>query len=983
MLSVPAVSGDLAQAESLGRRLLGAFGRDRLRIELQRPFWRRDRERNRALARIAQRLEVPCVATGNVHCHHPSRARLQDAFVAVRLHSPLDQTEPDRRGNASSAMTSQAEMEWRFRDHPEAAAETARVAERIEFDLTTDLGYRYPGAEDPGADRKLAELCGARLADRYPGRSEETEAAARLDEELRVIRVLGLSGFFLLHHELLELAREVAHEVRGDSSVRALMPPGRGRGSSVSSIVCYLTGLSHIDPIRNKLLLGRFLNEEITALPDIDLDFPRDLREKLIPRVHDRFGRERAALVAAFSTYRWRGAIRDLGKALGLPAGDVERVARTADVYGDLEDFMGGAADTIGARRARSPRWQALIELCPEAYGLPRHVSQHPGGMVIATEPLIDVCPVQPSAMEGRNLVQWDKDSCADAGFLKIDLLGLGMLSAVERCVEEIARVRDQRIDLSRVPYDDTATYEAIQMAETTGVFQIESRAQMQSLRRTRPENLDDLTVQVALVRPGPIQGGAVHPYIERRKRLREDPGFEIPYLHPALEPALKDTLGVIVFQDQVLEVSTALAGFSAGDAEGLRRAMSRKRSDAAMAVYQQRFVEGAVGRGVDRDIAERVFEQVRGFSGFGFPKAHAAAFGLLAYQSTWLRVHYAPEFLCALLNEQPMGFYPPDSLIHEAQRRGITVLPPHVNLAEVECRVEPGLGVRVGLGYIAGVPEQEIAALVAERERGGLYDAAGDLAARSGASRDTLERLAWAGACDGVADSAALVAPAGDGAADRRRSLWQMGVVSAGRAVPGGIQLALPLDAPAPPALAELSDWERLVADYGTTRISISQHPLELLRPDLPADIASSRALERLPNERPVTIAGLVVARQRPATANGITFMLLEDEWGTINLIVPPPVFKRHRMVVRAEPFVMARGRLERREGVINVLVSELWRIERPDLPQAVVKHIEPPVPGETGRPREDRSERVAVAAGGDLRAVLPTPHSFGRRGR
>jgi error-prone DNA polymerase len=952
------------------------FGSERFRVELQRPFWRRDRERNRALTRVAERLRVACVATGNVHCHHPSRVRLQDAFVAVRRLSPLDQTEPVRRGNGSSAMAPPADMEWRFRDHPDAVTETARIAERLEFDLTRDLGYRYPGAEDPDADRKLAELCGARLDERYPRRRERAEAAARLDEELRVIRVLGLSGFFLLHHELLELAREVALEVRGDSSARALLPPGRGRGSSVSSIVCYLTGLSHIDPIRNRLLLGRFLNEEITALPDIDLDFPRDLREKLIPRVHDRFGREHAALVGAFATYRWRGAVRDLGKALGLPAGDIERLARSADVYGDLEEFMRGATDAIGARRARSPRWQALIELCPEAYGLPRHVSQHPGGMVIATEPLIDVCPVQPSAMEGRNLVQWDKDSCGDAGFLKIDLLGLGMLSAVERCVEEIARVRDERIDLSRVPYDDPEVYGAIQEAETTGVFQIESRAQMQSLRRTRPANLDDLTVQVALVRPGPIQGGAVHPYIERRKRLRENPGFQVPYLHPSLEPALKDTLGVIVFQDQVLEVSMALAGFSAGDAEGLRRAMSRKRSDAAMLMYQERFIEGAVERGVERDLAAQVFEQVRGFSGFGFPKAHAAAFGLLAYQSTWLRVHYGPEFLCALLNEQPMGFYPPDSLIHESQRRGIAVLPAHVNLSRAECLVEHGLELRMGLGYIAGIPEQEIRLLVAERDRGGPYESAGDLAARSGATRDTLERLAWAGACDGVAGSALLVEPAAGAASGRRDSLWQMGVVSAGRTVPGGVQLALPLEAPAAPGLAELTPWERLLADYGSTRVSISQHPLELLRPDLPAGTASSRDLERLPNDRPVTIAGLVVARQRPATANGITFMLLEDEWGTINLIVPPPVFARHRLIVRAEPFVMARGRLERREGVINVLVSDLWRVERPDLPQAQVKHIEAPVPG------EPRHERRVAAAGGDLRAVLPTPHSFGRRG-
>jgi error-prone DNA polymerase len=994
VLSSLVESGKFGEAEELGRRLVGVFGRERFRVELQRPFWRRDRMRNRLLAQLAERLGVECVATGDVHSHHPARARLQDAFVAIRLRSTLDQTEPQRRGNSSSAMVAPAEMAERFRDHPRAVAETARVAERIEFDITRDLGYRYPGSEDPNADRDLAELCRARLAHRYRGSDDRREAAARLRDELRVIRSLGLSGFFLLHHELLELAREVAREVRGSESARSLLPPGRGRGSSVSSIVCYLSGLSHIDPIRNRLLLGRFLNEEITSLPDIDLDFPRDIREKLIPRVHERFGNDRAALVASFSTYRWRGAIRDLGKALGLPAGEIERVARTADVYGDVKDFEAGVGEVIGARRAASARWRALIELCPQAYGLPRHISQHPGGMVIATEPLIDVCPVQPSAMEGRNLVQWDKDSCSDAGFLKIDLLGLGMLSAVERCIDEVARVRGERIDLSRVPYDDAEVYRTIQYADTTGVFQIESRAQMQSLRRTKPETLDDLTVQVALVRPGPIQGGAVHPYIERRERLRRDPDFQVPYEHPALEEPLRDTLGVIVFQDQVLEVAMALAGFSAGDAEGLRRAMSRKRSEAAIAVYRERFIEGAVERGVEPTVAERVFQQVQGFSGFGFPKAHAAAFGLLAYQSTWLRVHYGAEFLCALLNEQPMGFYPPDALVHEAQRRGMTILPPSLGRSRVECRVEReargALAVRIGLGYVLGIREEEVRRLVEEREEDGPYADAGDLASRSGAGRDTLERLAWAGACDGLPDSRLLTVGDGDGERDSRRdALWQLGVATPGRSVPGGLQLSLPLAPPEPPPLKELTPWERLVADYGSFRISIHEHPLALMRPDLPERTVSSRALEQIPDGRDVVVAGLVVARQRPATANGVTFMLLEDEWGTINLVVAPPVYQRHRLAVRMEPFVLVEGRLERRTGTINVVVRAIQALERPDLPRADIRHIEPPPGRETGRGEEPALPAAAAAgssaapSAGDLRAVAPVGHSFGRRGR
>ena len=354
--------------------------------------------------------------------------------------------------------------------------------------------------------------------------------------------------------------------------------------------------------------------------------------------------------------------------------------------------------------------------------GLPRHPSQHPGGMVISTRPLIDVCPVVPAAMEGRQTVQWDKDSCADAGFLKIDLLGLGMLSAVERCVVEIERVRGKRVDLSRIPHDDAETFDSIRAAETTGVFQIESRAQMQMLPRTLPADLDDLTVQVALVRPGPIQGGAIHPYIERRKRLREDPSFEVPYEHPLLEPVLRETLGTIVFQEQVIEVAMELAGFSSSEAEGLRRAMSRKRSEEAIRAHHERFVAGAGARGVSAEVAERVWLQIQGFSGFGFPKAHSAAFGLLAYQSAWLRVHYGPEFLCALLNEQPMGFYPPDSLVHEAQRRGVRVAPPDAGRSDVLCRVERergGLIVRIGLGYVKGVREEEMEALVAERERG------------------------------------------------------------------------------------------------------------------------------------------------------------------------------------------------------------------------------------------------------------------------
>jgi error-prone DNA polymerase len=958
-------------AAALGERLLAAFGRDRLRIELQRPYERSDRARNRWLTGLADRLGVPAVATGNVHFHSRERSRLQDAFVAVREGVGLEGSEPLRRGNRSAALATPRGMAERFAEHPEAVAETARLAERLEFDLTHDLGYRYPGSEDEGADRRLAEISRSLLTERYPG-SERAKAERRLEDELGIIRHLRLAGFFLLHRDLLELAREVALEVRGRESARAVLPPGRGRGSSVSSIVCYLTGLSHIDPVKADLFAGRFLNPEATSMPDIDLDFPRDIRERLIPRVHERYGSEHSALVAAFPTYRPRGAVRDLGKALGLPAGEIERVARTLGFHGEAKEIAAIVSGVIGAERAGSPRWRALIELSAEALGLPRHASQHPGGMVISTQPLLDLCPVVPAAMEGRQIVQWDKDSCADAGFLKIDLLGLGMLSAVERCVEEIDRVRGERIDLSRIDLADVETYESIRAAETTGVFQIESRAQMQMLPRTQPRNLDDLTVQVALVRPGPIQGGAIHPYIERRKRRREDPDFEIPYEHPLLEPVLAETLGTIVYQEQVIEVAMALSGFSSSEAEGLRRAMSRKRSEEEIEKHHRRFVSGAESNGVPTSTAECVWLQIKGFSGFGFPKAHSAAFGLLAYQSAWLRIHYGPEFLCSLLNEQPMGFYPPDALAHEAQRRGVRLAPPEVNLSTVPCRVERvkgGLTVRIGLGYVKGVGEEEAEMLVAERKRGGIYLGVAEVAARSGVSRDGLERLAWAGALDHLSLGG-----------ERRENYWRLGVAGAAARKDG--QLHLALEPPAAPKLDPLDRWERIVEDYRSTGINLGEHPLALLRGELGVRVLRSSDLDGVGDGSTVEVAGMVVARQRPETAHGITFVLLEDERGNVNLIVPPSVYEDSREIVRAAPLIHARGRLERRDGVLNILVGSLGALQW-SAPPSEVRKLDP---GEERPPERDdlaarrHARELAVA---QLRAVVPAGHSFGRRGR
>src|SRR4051812_3961484 len=774
-LSGCARHGLAVQNPNAGARLAQAFGRDRFFVELQRPFERGDARRNSMLRELADTLGVATVVTGDVHAHDRRLTALQDALVAVKNRISLDGCEAERRGNRERFLRPPSELAELFPHDRDAVERSEELAERLRFDLNEDLGYRYPDFSENGesAIAQLARVCDRAFVERYSGRNgHKQRARARLDEELKLIDELGLAGFFLLHWEVLELARELAVEVRGRDSPRSTLPPGRGRGSSVGSIVCYLTGLSHVDPVAAGLSLGRFLNRDMAAVPDIDLDFPRDIREKLLPAVSDKYGRDHAALVAAFPTYNARGAIRDVGKALGLPHAELERLARiTEGNPRRVAEEVASLPDA--ATKLSSPRWRAFSELCREIGGLPRHASQHPGGMVISSRPLVELVPVMPAAMAGRQLVQWDKDSCADAGFLKIDLLGLGMLSAVEECVELIAERREagRPLDLSRIPLDDPDVYADIQRADTVGVFQIESRAQMQSLLRTRPENLDDLTVQVALVRPGPIQGKAVHPYIEHRQKLREDPAFVPPVDHPLLAEPLKDTLGVVVFQDQVLEVAMALAGFSVGEAEGLRRAMSRKRSQEALEAYRTRFIAGAIKNGVEAELADLVYDKLAGFSGFGFPKSHAAAFGLLAYQSTWLRHHHPREFLAALLNAQPMGFYPPASLVRDAQRRGVEVRPVDVNRSGAKCALEDD-AVRIGLEYVQSLGEPGAKAVVDERERRGPFAGVRELAQRVELGRDRLEALVASGACDELGE--------------RRQLLWGPGLALRPPTVPG-----------------------------------------------------------------------------------------------------------------------------------------------------------------------------------------------------
>jgi error-prone DNA polymerase len=913
-------AGKHREAEATARQYAEWFGPGNFFLEIQNNLVYGDVRRNRMLAELAEHLKLGVVATGNVHYHTRDRHRLQDVLVAIKNRRSLDASHQLRRENSEYYLKPPAEMAELFAEFPQAIANTRRIAERCRFDLTRDLEYRFPETPVPEGDTAesyLRKLCRQDAARRYPRFTHEIEE--RLEQELRLVEKHGLSGFFLIHREILQLAHAVAEEIHGRPSHG---PPGRGRGSSVGSVICYLIGLSHIDPIENNLFLGRFLNEEMASVPDIDLDFPRDIREKLILRTYEHFGHDNVGLVATFPTYRIRGAIREVGKALGLPPAELDRLAKVSE-GGSAKDTRTEMGRLEHYReRLNAPLWRHLADLSEQIAGFPRHISQHVGGMVISSRPLIELVPLEQSAMEGRVLMQWDKDSVDDARMIKIDFLALGMLSAVNETLELIEEHRGKRVDLSRIDFEDDRVYDSICDADTMGVFQIESRAQMQTLPRVKPRSLDDLTVQVAIIRPGPIVGGSVNPYINRRMK-REPVTFD----HPSLEPALAETLGVILYQEQVLQVAMALAGFSAGQAESLRRAMSRKRSHEAIAKLRDEFTAGSLAQGVPKPVADRVFQKIAGFAEFGFPKAHAAAFGLLAYQTAWLRTYYPEESLCALFNAQPMGFYAPHVLVNDGKRHGIVVLPPDINLSGANCTIEEmdveatqaspletaGLAVRVGLRYVRGLSEKKGAKEIEdERNARGDFRSLFDFIERTRVKREVIENLI---AC-GTFDSLGL---------ERRELLWQLGLVyrSEGRNTEQRqLALALPVEQDMV-QLDPMSDWDKMCADYLILGMSPNVHPMSFLRRRLNEGIASTTMVDSCEDGVSIEVAGLVVCRQRPETASGFIFMVIEDEFGLVNVVVKPDIYESHRTLVRGEPFVTVRGEIQRRDGITNLIAK------------------------------------------------------------
>jgi error-prone DNA polymerase len=991
-------AGRFEDAVEAARRLACCFGNDNVFIELMHNLVEGDSQRVACLAELAERLGLRTVATGDVYYHDRSRSRLQDSLVAVKHRTTLEASHRLRRPNSEFFLRSPEEAVAVFAAYPEAIANTALISERCRaFNLANvnDLGYEFPdflrkaGEQEASANEVLSSYCWSKFAERYADERTEPEildrARVQLHEELQLVDKHRLSGFFLIYRDIQEMATEVAREVRGTGTARgaAKLPPGRGRGSSVSSIICYLIGLSHVDPVRNNLFFHRFLNEDLQAVPDIDLDFARDIREQLILRMYEHYGHDHTALVCSFATYRLRSAVRDLGKVLGLPPAAIDKLAKLSE---------GGNAGTVReelerlpefAGQAAGPLWSHLTELAEQLDSFPRHVSQHVGGMIVSSRPLIEIVPVQPAAWQGRFICQWDKDSCDDARFIKIDFLALGMLSLVEDCVELIRQRHDTSVDLSAISYEIPEIYETICAGDTVGLFQVESRAQIQMLPRTRPRDLNDLAVQVAIVRPGPIVGGAVNPYVRRRELQRQNPRYRARADHPSLDALLADTLGVVLYQDQVLEVARIIGGFTAGQADQFRRAMSRRRSQEAMERFHADFLRGARTNGVANATAESIFAKLLAFSEFGFPKSHAYAFAVLAYQSAWLRHYYPAEYYAALFNSQPMGFYAPHVLLGDAKRHAIQVLRVGINRSDVRCIAGEG-HVLLGLTTVRSLGEDMARVIVGEREEHGPY-------------RSLTELLRRTGIPSAVAENLIAIGALGEFGLSRRELLWQLGLLRPGyskakmarwdRGGHGQRQLWLDLLNEEDMAhLRDMEEWERMVADYGLLGLSPSFHPMELLRPGLPNDVLPSAALRASSDGVYARTAGLVVCRQRPGTAKGFVFLLLEDETGLTNVVITPDLYEEKRSIARGEPYLCIEGTVQLRSGSLNLLakrIDSLTALPGVFLPRPPLRH---PYPGNPDDPREtpvrpEDFQQAHEVTAEELRALdlaTPASHDF-----
>jgi error-prone DNA polymerase len=907
-LAASLAHGGQKESHKMVERLAAIYGQGNLYLELQRHQQRDEECRNQALLYLAEKCRLPVIATNGVRYATEKDRELLDVLTTIRHHTSLDEAGRLLSLNASRSLRPAPEMAALFRDIPEAIANTHIASDRLDFTLG-DLGYEFPHYPVPDGetmDSFLAKRVDEGVRMRYGSlfkRSLLEKARAQVQHELKLIAKLGFAGYFLIVWDIIRYCQRQGILVQG-------------RGSAANSAVCYALEITAVDPVGMELLFERFLNENRGEWPDIDLDLPSgDQREQVIQYVYERYGSLGAAMTANVITYRGRSAAREVGKALGF---EEEQLGRLASLFGHWE--WRGENDTMAHYFAqagfdiRHPRIARFLDLCLRMQDLPRHLGQHSGGMVICAGMLNRVVPIERASMPGRTVIQWDKEDCADMGLIKVDLLGLGMMAVLKDSIELIPRHYGKQIDLATLP-EDPLVYETLRKADTIGMFQVESRAQMASIPHNAPTRFYDLVVQVAIIRPGPIVGKMMHPYMRRRQGKEE-----VTYPHPSLEPVLKRTLGVPLFQEQLLRMAMTVASFSGAEAEELRRAVGMRRSMQRMKDLEGRLRSGMTRNGISPEAQDNIVQSISSFAMYGFPESHAASFALIAYASAYLKVHYLAAFTCGLLNNQPMGFYSPAVLIKDAQRHGLRVRPIDVQRSDWLCTLEPepdgSLSLRIGFNYLKGFRHTAAHALLHERNSSGPFTSADDLASRiPELQRKDLVALAQIGALNSL-----------DRVEHRRDALWQ--VERAGR--PAGPLLQGASDAAtrdhAPMPLRRMSTEERLTADFAGTGITTGPHPMAYQRLALQRNgILSAQELESGKNGQPVRVAGCVVARQRPGTAKGFVFLSLEDETGIANVILAPDIFEQNRITVTSNRFLLIEGQLQNQDGVIHLKAQQI----------------------------------------------------------
>jgi error-prone DNA polymerase len=874
------------------------FGKDHVYAELQRHMRREQEARNQHTIELAGRMKIPLLATNGAWHARPEQRIIVDVLTCVREKIALADAGRLLTSNAERHLKTYEEMMRRFADVPHAVANTAELSDRLQYTMR-DLGYKFPDYPVQAGQSMMSllrELTQKAARERYQPYHEK--ARQQVERELNMIEKLGLPGYFLIVWDIVRFCKE--------NNILA-----QGRGSAANSAVCYSLGITAVDPVGMELLFERFLSEERGEMPDIDIDLPSGVkRERVIQYVYERYGRHGAAMTANVITYRGRSAARDIGKVLGY---EDDELARLASLVRTFEWKDPAETPERNFREAgfelNDHRVRKFLELYVAVQDLPRHLGQHSGGMVICQGRLDSVVPLEPATMPGRTVVQWDKDDCADMGLLKIDLLGLGMMAVLEDTIELIGKHYDEKVDLAHLPANDPTVYDALQKADTIGLFQVESRAQMAVLPRVKPEKFYDLVVQVGIIRPGPIVGKMVNPYLRRRMGLDEP-----DYMHPSLEPILKRTLGVPLFQEQLLKMAMTVAGFSGGQAEELRRAMGSKRSEKRMREVETKMRAGMERNGIVGVQQDAIVHSITSFALYGFPESHAASFALLAYASAYLKYHYLAAFLAAMLNNQPMGFYHPATLVKDAQRHGLRVLPIDVTQSDWDCTIDAAKSLRMGLRYIRGLREEAGRAIETAR-KASPFKSIDDLVCRVPELRkDELRTLAKTGALNFINDIR------------RRDAMWD--AERARRTAGPLLDAVQQIEQPSP--LQQMTLKERLHADFTGTGLTVGSHPMAYYRNEMERKgVRKAIDLHNLRDGQLVKVAGAVIVRQRPGTAHGFVFLSLEDETGVANIIVEPKTFERNKEALVTNPFLLIHGTLQNQQGAISVKAGKVEAID------------------------------------------------------